>query len=152
LQTFKDNRPDGKAATWTIELNYDAMRRVQADTRLDLTMPFRGVATGDSPINLINQSIIVLLDVLWSICRLQADGYRIKRAFFETYIEGEPLEEARQKLMEELSSFFRRNRREADADFVDEMSDVALKIQTITKANLGEPSSDSVTNSPESSE
>jgi hypothetical protein len=150
MQTFTDN----KGQLWTIEITYDSLRRIEADTRMDLTMPLRGVASGESVITLLNQSILVLLKVLWSVCRIRAEELRVKREWFEKNIEGEPLEEARQKLMQELADFFRRNRREGDADFVDEMDEMQRKIQTITKSNLNinEPSSISATNTPELSE
>lgn len=144
MQTFKDNKEN----VWTIELNYDAMRRVQADTRLDLTSPFPSQATGESVVWILNSSIIRLLDVLWSICRPKAEERGIKRPWFEAAIEGEPIEEARLKLLDELIAFFQRNRRTAEAEFVAENKSAIEKLQVLAD----ELSSNSASVSPPSSE
>jgi hypothetical protein len=129
MQSFVDS----KDRTWTIELNYDTMRRIQADTRIDMTRPFLGLPH-DSVFNQVNDSVLTMLAVLWSICRLRADEVGAKRAYFESAIEGEPLEKAREALLEEWRLFFQRNRRLAEAEFVAEQTAIHKKLSDAVSA------------------
>jgi len=120
MKTFED--PKGEA--WEISLDYDTMRRVQGETGLDLTAALPGplqVQQFQSPIQLIQSSVLVRLNVLWAICRIRADFLGVKRHQWEKRVEGRPLRAALEALNQELIDFFRRNECEAEAEFVLEM-------------------------------
>lgn len=121
MQSFKTDKE-----TWTLEVTYDSLRRVQADTGLDLTAPARMHPSGVMVITHLHQSVLGLLDVLWSLCRVRASEIGMKRPIFEAQLEGDesccPLEEAGEKLSEELASFFLRNRRSTESQIVAEES------------------------------
>lgn len=150
MQVFSDL----KDQMWEIQLDYDTIRRITAETGIDLSSSMPGplqVHQFQSPVQLIQSSILTRLNVLWSICRPQAESKGIKRSWWEkqmVYPEDKeltdsdpppPIAEALTKLNAELENFYRRNGDKQGANFVAEMA-----------VPWNQPSSNSANNSPAS--
>lgn len=96
MKTFTDNA----GRTWTIAVNVDAIKRVRGLLQVDLLAVVEG--------KLIEQLIrdpVLLCDVIYAVCKPEADANNISDTDFGKAMAGDAIEHATKALLEELANF-----------------------------------------------
>lgn len=102
MKTFTDtaNR------TWTIAINVDAIKRVRDLVQVNLLL----VVDGKLIERLISDPIL-LCDVIYCVCKPEADAKNISDVDFGKAMAGDAIEAATTALLEDLVDFFPQDRR-----------------------------------------
>ena len=103
MKTFKDNAD----RTWTVTVNVDAIKRVRSLLSIDLMEAVEG--------KLIERLIgdpVLLCDVIYSVCKEDADAKGITDEEFGRAMAGDAIELATTALLEELVDFFPQGKRQ----------------------------------------
>jgi hypothetical protein len=98
---------DSKNIVWTVEINVSSIKRVKGALDCDLLKVVEG--------NLIEELIsnpVLLCDVLFVICKAEADKLGISDSDFGSAMSGDSLENATTALLEELVDFFPKAKRQ----------------------------------------
>lgn len=98
MKTFNDN----SGRTWNVEVNVAAVKRVRSLTDANL------LQVVDDPGGLIERFIrdpVLLCDVVYAVCKPQADEREITDEEFGRAMAGDAIEHATAALLEELVSF-----------------------------------------------
>jgi hypothetical protein len=98
MQTFKDNQ----GRPWSVEINVAALKRVRGLTGTDLMQVVEG--TGGLIERLVRDPIL-LCDVVYAVCKPEADQKSITDEEFGRAMAGDAIEQATAALLEELVSF-----------------------------------------------
>ncbi|MBX3364010.1 MAG: hypothetical protein KF866_04525 [Phycisphaeraceae bacterium] len=96
MKVFKDNA----GREWTVEVNVAALKRVKSLAGVDLL----GVLDGTLIERLIRDPVL-LCDVVYSVCKPQADERGVTDEDFGRAMAGDAIEHATGALLEELVSF-----------------------------------------------
>jgi len=96
MKTFKDNA----GREWTVEVNVAALKRVKSLSGVDLL----GVLDGTLIERLIRDPVL-LCDVVYAVCKPQADERSVSDEEFGRAMAGNSIEHATGALLEELVSF-----------------------------------------------
>lgn len=152
MQTIRDK--DGRA--YDLSLNIQSYRRVKQDTGIDLTLTQSPGPSGQPLIVDLFGSAIVLLDVLWSIVRPNAQKEKVSRDTFEAGFFGPAFVEARQAFIEELELFFQTLGRDDEAEMIKavpgaERTNLAKIIENL-RSGAGDQQTTSLKSGAESSE
>jgi len=102
MKTFTDNT--GRA--WSLAINVDAVKRVKALVNVDLLSAVEG--------KLIEQLVadpILLCDIVFCLCKPQADQLGVSDEDFGRAMAGDAIEQATSAMLEELVDFFPSRRR-----------------------------------------
>jgi hypothetical protein len=102
MRTFNDNA----GRTWTLAINVDAVRRVRSIVNVDLLEAVEG--------KLIEKLVgdpILLCDVIYVICKPEADQRSVTDEDFGRSMAGDAIDHATTSLLEELVDFFPKSRR-----------------------------------------
>ena len=105
MKTFQDNA----GRQWTVTLNVAALKRVRAMTSVDL---FNVVTLDEnkkpdiSLLERLSEDPILLVDVLYSVCKPEADTQNVSDEQFGAAMAGDAIEHATNALLEELVDFF----------------------------------------------
>jgi hypothetical protein len=97
MKTFTDNA----GRTWTVQINVETIKRVRDLAQLNLLEVIEG--------KLIEQLVsdpILLCDVIYIVCKPEADARQISDADFGRAMAGDAIDSATTALLEELVSFF----------------------------------------------
>ncbi|MCA9173016.1 MAG: hypothetical protein KDB14_00805 [Planctomycetales bacterium] len=103
MKTFKDNAD----RTWTVTVNVDAIKRVRSLLSIDLMEAVEG--------KLIERLIgdpVLLCDVIYCVCKEDADAKGITDEEFGRAMAGDAIELATTALLEELVDFFPQGKRQ----------------------------------------
>ena len=103
MKTFKDNAD----RTWTVTVNVDAIKRVRSLLSIDLMEAVEG--------KLIERLIgdpVLLCDVIYCLCKDDADSRGITDEEFGSAMAGDAIELATTALLEELVDFFPQGKRQ----------------------------------------
>ncbi|RPI60585.1 MAG: hypothetical protein EHM48_06995 [Planctomycetaceae bacterium] len=103
MKTFKDN----EAREWNVEVNVDSVKRVKSllDVNLaDIT---------EDLVKQLSEDPIMLCDVVYVLCKPQADQRNVTDEQFGRSMAGDSIEAAAVALMEELVNFTRNPARRA---------------------------------------
>ena len=103
MKTFKDNAD----RTWTVTVNVDSIKRVRSLLNIDLMEAVEG--------KLIEQLIgdpVLLCDVIYCVCKEDADAKGITDEEFGRAMAGDAIELATTALLEELVDFFPQGKRQ----------------------------------------
>ena len=103
MKTFKDNAD----RTWTVTVNVDAIKRVRSLLSIDLMEAVEG--------KLIERLIgdpVLLCDVIYCVCKEDADAKGITDEEFGRSMAGDAIELATTALLEELVDFFPQGKRQ----------------------------------------
>jgi len=103
MHTFKDNQ----GRQWTVEITVAALKRVKALTGVDLA----GILEG-GVLERLAIDPVLLGDVLYAICKPQADAGNVSDEDFGSALAGDAIEKATDALLEGLVDFFPSARRE----------------------------------------
>ena len=96
MKTFKDNA----GRTWTVSVDVDAIRRVRTALKVNLTSTDFGAV-----LEQILSDPVLLCDVLYVICKPEADRQKVSDEDFGRAMAGDAIEHATGALLEELANF-----------------------------------------------
>jgi hypothetical protein len=99
MQSFKDNA----GRTWTITINVAAVKRVRGLVNVDL---YKLVDDGFKPLAALISDPVQLADVLYCLCKEEADGKQITDEDFGRALGGDAITLAAEAFVEELIDFF----------------------------------------------
>ena len=103
MKTFTDNA----GRTWTVTVNVDSIKRVKSLLSVNLLEAIEG--------KLLEKLVadpVLLCDILYCLCKPQADAQAIKDEDFGRAMAGDAIDAATTALLEELADFFPRPKRE----------------------------------------
>lgn len=96
---------DSSGRQWVIQINVDTIKRVRDLAKVDLA----DVASGDPPLIVrLTTDVVMLCDVLFSICEKQAATAGVSDEEFGRAMGGDTLLLGSTALMEELIDFFQK--------------------------------------------
>ena len=95
---------DNAGHTWIVTLNVDVVKRVRSLCGLDLLDVGSLTRLAEDP--------VLLCDVVYAVCKSQADDAEVTDEDFGRAMAGDAIEEATNGLLEELANFFPSRRRE----------------------------------------
>ena len=99
MRTFQDN----ENREWKIELNVTAIKRVR-----DLCDGVNLAQMGPELLDRLSNDVILLCDVIYALCKPQADEHEITDEQFGEALSGDPIAAAVDALLEELTDFIPR--------------------------------------------
>ena len=160
MHSFQDK--NGKK--WNIELNVGTAKRVKSECEIDLvnviTMSRDGKAQA-SPLERLAEDPILLVDVLFSLCKEQAKESGIDDFAFAELFNADAVEQSSNALMEEIINFSQPAKRKALTRIYRTAKDFAARMDKQLEQVLESPELDaeiesaltkSFGNTPESSE
>ena len=105
MKTFTDN----KGRTWTLEVTVATVKRVRALCRVDLNSIVE-LDKNNTPsaelLERLSSDPVLLVDVLYAVCKPQADKLGITDEDFGEAMAGDAIEHATTGLLEEVIDFF----------------------------------------------
>ncbi len=96
MKTFTDNA----GRTWTVAVTVDAIKRVRSLVNVDLLEVVEGKL-----IDRLYRDPILLCDVLYAVCKPEADAKNITDEEFGRAMAGDAIDHATKALLEELADF-----------------------------------------------
>lgn len=105
MKTFTDNA----GRTWTVALNVTTLKRVKSLCGVDL---LDVVNDSGKLIERLVGDPVLLCDVIFALCKEQADAKSVSDEDFGCAMAGDPIETATTALLEELVDFFPKGKRE----------------------------------------
>lgn len=106
MKTFQDNA----GRTWTVAVNVDAIRRVRSLLNVNL---LDVLDDGCRLLAQLHDDPVLLVDVLYCLCKPEADAQQISDEQFGKSMSGDALLNAASALLESLSDFFPQARQRA---------------------------------------
>lgn len=118
MKTFTDNA----GRTWTVTINVDAIKRVRTLVQVNL---LDVLDDGCKLLAELHDDPVLLVDVLYCICKPEADAQNVTDEEFGRAMSGDAILQASTALLEELSDFFPNARQRAA------MKDLLKKTETV---------------------
>jgi len=110
MKTFTDN----KGRTWTLEVTVATVKRVRALCRVDLNSIVE-LDKNNKPsaelLERLSSDPVLLVDVLYAVCKPQADKLGVSDEDFGEAMAGDAIEHATTALLEEVINFFPESKR-----------------------------------------
>lgn len=97
---------DSKGESWDTRIDVSVIRRVRAEHGIDLSK----VMSSQEQLSALNDDIVLLVDVLFSICKPTADNRKIDAEEFAMRLSGNAIESAIESLMLSIIDFFPQSR------------------------------------------
>ena len=133
MKTFKDNA--GRA--WTVAVNVAAIKQVK--TLLDVNL--MEAVEGDL-LEKLSTDPVLLCDVIYAICKPDADAQNITDDQFGAAMAGDAIESATSALLEELVDFFPLAKRQVLHKALEKLRAVEAKAAAYAEAKLDDPALD----------
>lgn len=133
MKTFKDNAD----RTWTVTVNVDAIKRVRSLLSIDLMEAVEG--------KLIERLIgdpVLLCDVIYCVCKDDADAKGITDEEFGRAMAGDAIELATTALLEELVDFFPQGKRQLLRKALAKLETLQETMLTVVSERLDSPELD----------
>ena len=92
---------DSQGRTWVLTVNVDAIRRVRQLTDVDLLE-----VVGGKLLEQLAEDPVLLCDVLFALCKPEADAKQVSDEDFGRSMAGDVIEQATGALLEALADFF----------------------------------------------
>lgn len=111
MKTFRDN----KRRVWTLEVNVAAIKRVRGLCKVDLNSIVEVDSENRPTARLLEQlssDPVLLVDVLYAICKPDADKQGVTDEEFGEAMAGDAIEQATEALLDEIVDFFPSARRQ----------------------------------------
>ena len=157
MHTFTDNT----GSVWTLSVNVSAIKRVRALCGVDLTS-ITDISGGDVTESLLHKlsvDPVLLVDVLYALCKSEADARKISDEQFGSAVFGDVIVSATDALLEEMVDFFPGSKRKIlqqilalsrrfEKEIEQEIQNVLQETENVDLSDL----SNSSTNVPESAE
>lgn len=135
MKTFHDSA----GRTWTVAANVDALKRVRSLCEVDL---LDAVQDGGTLLEKLTHDPVLLCDVIFAVCKEEADAKSISDVDFGKAMAGDPIEEATAALLEELVDFFPKARREVFSRVMEKKRRYEAKALELASAKLDDPELD----------
>ena len=97
---------DSKGESWDTRIDVSVIRRVRAEHGIDLSK----VISSQEQLSALNDDIVLLVDVLYAVCKPVADGRKIDAEEFAMRLSGNAIESAVESLMLSIIDFFPQSR------------------------------------------
>jgi hypothetical protein len=128
MKTFKDNA----GRTWSVSVDVDAIRRVRTSLKVNLTS-----TDFASVLEQLLSDPVLLCDVLYVICKPEADRQKISDEDFGRSMAGDAIEHATAAFLEELANFTPNPRDRARVQrVIRAMWELAEKTRDVAEWNL----------------
>lgn len=127
MKTFNDNQN----RQWTIEINVNALKSVKAALDIDLME-----ISGGNLIERLTTDFVLLIDVIYVLCRKQADALSIGDEEFGRAMVGDAIENATIALLEGITDFFPSRRRATLKKAMSKMEKLDLMAMEIVNEKL----------------
>ena len=130
MRTFNDNA----GRTWVLSVNVDSIRRVKALLGVNLLD-----AVGGDLVERLAADPILLCDVIYVLCKPQADQEKVSDQDFGRSMAGDAIEHATTALLDDLVDFFPGQRRRLLAKGMDRMRSLETAAVKMGEAELDDP-------------
>ena len=130
MKTFNDNA----GRTWSVSLNIDAIKRVRALATVDLLE-----AVGGKVIDRLVDDPVLLCDVLYAVCKAEADAKNVSDEAFGRAISGDAIDAATTALLEELVDFFPQAKRRILGKVVGKIKALQARVLEVAELRLDGP-------------
>ena len=141
MKTFTDNA----GRTWTVTVNVDGIKRVRSLLNINL---LDVLDNGCKLLADLHDDPVLLVDVLYCLCKPEADAQQISDELFGKSMSGDALLQAAGALLESLSDFFPQARqRAAMKELVTKTSQVVDRLLDHAETTLREFDPESVAQS-----
>ena len=130
MKTFTDNA----GRTWTIAINVDAIKRVRGLHDVDLLSILDGKL-----IERLYRDPVLLCDVVYAVCKPEADTREISDEEFGRAMAGDAIEHATTALLEELVDFFPQGKRRVLHKALAKLHSVEARAVEYAQARLDDP-------------
>ncbi len=129
MRTFVDTAQ----RSWQIAITLDAVRRVRDLLGVDLL----GLTDGEPPLlTRLGTDIVLLCDVVFAIVKPQADAAGVTDQQFGESLGGDAIAEAAEAFWGELTDFFRRLRRQDQAEAITAMQTAMAAAVTMAETRM----------------
>ena len=130
MKTFNDNA----GRTWTITVNVGAIKRVKSLLSVNLMDAVEGKL-----LELLISDPILLCDVIYAVCKPEADAKEISDEDFGRSMAGDAIDFATTALLEELCDFFPQGRRKLLRKALEKLRRLESLAMTAAEARLDSP-------------
>jgi hypothetical protein len=130
MKTFTDN--SGKV--WTMSVTVDAIKRVRATLAVDLLDAISGEL-----IKKIATDPILLCDIIYVVCKPEADAAGITDEQFGRAMAGDAIDRATTSFLEELVDFFPANRRKVLQEAIAKYHVLEEKLMEYARKAINDP-------------
>ena len=141
MKCFKDNRN----RNWTIVVNVAAVKRVRSLLDINLLDVVKLDEKNRPNVDLLEQLAsdpVLLCDVIYCICKPEADAQNISDEDFGNAMGGDAIEHATTALLEELVDFFPEAKRLVLRKLMNAGEKVKLRMEKALKLELDNPKLD----------
>jgi len=135
VKTFTDNA----SRTWTVSINVDSVKRVRSLCDVDL---MDAVTDGGKLLERLVADPVLLCDVLFAVCKEEADAKGISDQDFGRAMAGDPIDQATTALLEDLVDFFPERKRAVFAAVLRKLRQYEAKALDVANAKLNDPELD----------
>jgi len=130
MKTFKDNAD----RTWTVAINVDCIKRVKNLLEVNLLEAVEG--------KLVERLVgdpILLCDVLYAVCKPEADAQGVSDVEFGRAMAGDAIEHGTTALLEGLVDFFPQPKRQVLAKALTKLRQLEAKAVDLAHRRLDDP-------------
>jgi hypothetical protein len=141
MKCFKDN----KGRNWTIVVNVATVKRVRSLLDINLLDVVKLDANNKPNVDLLEQLAsdpVLLCDVIYCICKPEADAQNISDEDFGMAMGGDAIEHATTALLEELVDFFPEAKRLVLRKLMNAGEKVKIQMEKALKLELENPQLD----------
>ena len=139
MKSFKDK--DGKS--WIIEVNVRQVRKIRALLNIDLANMIQFDAANGKPntelLDRLSNDPCLLVDVIYVLCKDQADALNITDEKFAESMNGDTVESATVALLEEMVDFFPEAKRRVLRVILNQAEALTRQMQETAAAVLENP-------------
>ena len=139
MKSFKDK--DGKS--WIIEVNVRQVRKIRALLNIDLANMIQFDAANGKPntelLDRLSNDPCLLVDVIYALCKDQADTLNITDEQFGENMNGDTVEAATVALLEEMIDFFPEAKRRVLRVILNQAEALTRQMQETAAAVLENP-------------
>ncbi|MEX0654868.1 MAG: hypothetical protein WD151_12160 [Phycisphaeraceae bacterium] len=122
---------DSQGRTWTLTVTVDAIKRVRRLTEIDLLEAVSGRL-----LERLAGDPVVLCDVLYALCRPEAESKQVTDEDFGRAMAGDAIEQATAALLEALADFFPSRKRQLLKQAGAKLSELEAKVLDHAEAQL----------------
>lgn len=133
MKVFKDKN----GVEWLIEINVDAVKKVKGLAGVDLL----DIADGKLMERLMSDPIL-LVDVLWCLCKEQAASRGVNDEQFGKVMGGDAIDAATTAMLEELVDFFPLRKRQVLAKAFAKVKTIEARVIDLANVRLDSPTLD----------
>jgi hypothetical protein len=134
MKIFKDNA----GRTWTVDVNIAAVKRVRSLLGIDL---IKGVVK-EGVIDELATNPVLLCDVIYAVCKPDADKKNITDEQFGQAMAGDAIELATEALLKELVDFFPEAKRRVLRKAMGRFKKMEMKALEVADKYLEDPESE----------